>query len=383
MVSTKNATLRVAKALGIGEATVKRIMAAKKKPKESLESKKRGKPPYKVSSLLAPIIRDFIRQKNLKGKKVSTEELRKYLLLSHQTDIPSTTLLRTLKRLGFVFGIGERRNALKEQEYVINARRNYLRQKIANRSTNGSTKRPEVYLDETYVNKNHSRKFTWYLEEDGPDVNKPSGKGPRLIILNAITKDGWVNGTELVFVASKRTGDYHGQMNGDNFSMWFKNQLLPNIPSNSLIMLDNAKYHNVLTEDTFPKPTTTKEELRAWLEKNYFSPNNNMLKSELFEKCKELAPKPKRKLDEIAEAHGHTIVRTPQYHPELQPIETCWAIVKNERADNCDFTMENLKKMLPKAFEKVTPKTCQKLIAKMVKQEDKFWKEDKEIDDKK
>lgn len=82
-------------------------------------------------------------------------------------------------------------------------------------------------------------------------------------------------------------------------------------------------------------------------------------------------------------AHGHTILRTPQYHPELQPIETCWAIVKNFLSDNCDFTMANLNKMLPKAFERVTPNTCKKLIAKMVKQEDKFWKEDQEIENQK
>lgn len=279
-VSTKNATLRVAKAFGIGEALVKRIMAEKNKPSVRLESKNRGKPPYKVSLNLQPIIRNFIRQKNLKGQKVSTKELREYISLSYQTEIPSTTFLRTLKRWGFVFGKGERRNALKEQEYVINARRHYLRQKMANRGPEGTIKRSEVYLDETYAHSNHSRKSTWYLDEDGPSVNKPSGKGPRLIILNARTTDGWVNGAQLVFQAKKRTGDYHGQMNWDNFSLWFKNQLLPNIPSNSLIILDNAKYHNVLTEDTFPKQTTTFDPLRTWLEKNYFSPNHNMLKSE-------------------------------------------------------------------------------------------------------
>jgi len=48
-VSTKNATLRVAKPFGIGEATVKRIMAEKNKPSARLESKNRGKPPYRVS----------------------------------------------------------------------------------------------------------------------------------------------------------------------------------------------------------------------------------------------------------------------------------------------------------------------------------------------
>ena len=73
-----------------------------------------------------------------------------------------------------------------------------------------------IYLDETYINKNHSNQFTWYLETDGPWVNKPSGVGQRLIIVHAMTKDGWVDGAELVFDSKQRTGDYHGQMNWEN-----------------------------------------------------------------------------------------------------------------------------------------------------------------------
>ncbi len=69
----------------------------------------------------------------------------------------------------------------------------------------GSLVRPEVYLGETFINKNHSNQFTWYYEQDGPDVNKPAGKGERLIVVNAITLDGWVNNGQLVFEAKKRT----------------------------------------------------------------------------------------------------------------------------------------------------------------------------------
>jgi len=83
-------------------------------------------------------------------------------------------------------------------------RRQYLRQKLANRDDKGQIIRPEVYLDESYINKNHSNDKTWYFEEDGIIIGKPTGKGDRLIILNAITKDGWVPNSKLVFKASKR-----------------------------------------------------------------------------------------------------------------------------------------------------------------------------------
>ncbi len=381
-VSTKNAAGRVAVGLGIGEATVKRIMAARKKQGTHAvhpaiaEEKERGKPPYRLSLNLQPVIREFIRQKNLKGQKITAGEILDYLFQRHSVEIPMSTFLDSLDRFGFTYGTGKRRTALKEQGYVVLARRKYLRKKIANRNDDGSLKRPEVYLDETYINKNHSCQFTWYLEEDGPWVNKPSGKGPRVIVVHAITEKGWVENAQLIFDANRRTGDYHGQMNWDNFSKWFQNQLLPNIPDNSIIILDNAKYHNVFAESAFPTSSTRKIALCDWLEKNDIPWTDDMLKPELYELCKRLAPAPEYKLDQIAESAGHSILRTPQYHPELQPIETCWGIVKNYIAAHCDFTMKNFRKQLPPAFAKVTKNTCQTLVAKVVKQEEKYWTED-------
>jgi hypothetical protein len=102
------------------------------------------------------------------------------------------------------------------------------------------------------VNKNHSGQFTWYLEEEGPWVNQPSGKGPRLIIVQAMTGAGWIQGAALVFESTQRTGDYHGQMNWENFSTWFSEQLRPHIPSHSLIILDHAPYPHVVGKDACP-----------------------------------------------------------------------------------------------------------------------------------
>jgi transposase len=235
-VSTKNPAGRTADGLGIGVATVKRIMSQYKRSGEKIvvrPAERPGRPPGQICNNVQPIVRQFIRSENLAGKRVSVEKVRKYLNSESDIEIPRMTMWRALKRWGYTHGRGRRRDSLKEQDHVILARREYLRIKRANRNSDGSLKRPEVYLDETYINKNHSCKFTWYLSQDGPWVNKPSGVGPRFIIVNAITKDGWVNDAQLVFEAKKRTGDYHGQMNWENFSKWFQSQLLPNIPPNS------------------------------------------------------------------------------------------------------------------------------------------------------
>ena len=375
---------QTAKGLGIGEATVRRIMAEYNKNQQSIPDdaiKLRGKPEYAVPQSLQSIVRQYIRSQNLKGSHVSVDLVRNYLIqINPDYNFPTTTLWRTLSRWGFTYGTGKRRSALKERDYVILARRRYLRQKRLNRNPDGSFIRPEVYLDETFINKNHSNQFTWYSDEDGPYVNKPAGKGERLIIVNAITHEGWVKNAQLVFQAKKKTGDYHGQMDWNNFSRWFTDQLLPNIPANSTIIMDNAGYHNVTEENSFPKANARKEKLRKWLDDNGVPWGEDLLKSELFALCKLFEPNPEYKLDKIAEAEGHAILRTPQYHPELQPIEMCWGVMKNYMAQHCDFTLQKLRKNLPLAFAQVTSETCKKLIAKTLAEENRYWLEDREID---
>ena len=239
---------QTARALGIGEATVRRIMAEYNKNQQTVPTnlpKARGRPEYTIPNDLQPVVRQYIRGQNLKGQHVSVELVREHLTkINPDYAFPATTLWRALSRWGFTYGTGKRRSALKERDYVILARRRYLRQKRLNRKPAGTPIRPEVYLDETFINKNHSNQFTWYFDEDGPEVNKPAGKGERLIVVNAVTVKGWVDNARLIFEAKKRTGDYHGQMDYGNFSRWFEEQLIPNIPEHSIIIMDNASYHN-------------------------------------------------------------------------------------------------------------------------------------------
>ena len=374
------ATVLTASALGIGESTVKVIMAAfNRDGEEGLAFSKsglRGRPSFVVESGIETIVRQFIRKANKEGGQVNVDIIRNYMRDELACDVAHTTLWRALRRWGFEFGTGVRSAQIKESERIIIQRRQYLRLKRANRSEDGGTERPEVYLDESYVNKNHSNDNTWYYEEDGIVIGKPTGKGERLIIVDAMTKDGWVPNARLVFKAGKKTGDYHTNMNWDNFSGWFQDKLLKNIPKNSLIIMDNAAYHNVLSEETFPKKSHSAKRLRDWLSHNEIPWTKDMLKSELFALCTRFANKPEFQIDKIAEKHGYSILRTPPYHPELQPIETCWAIVKNHIARHNDFTMKKVRTLLDEGFRKVTAATCEKLIEKVRLKEDEFWSED-------
>lgn len=376
---------RTADALGIGIASVKRIMADYNRDPKLIDEplKLRGRPAHTVSNSHQEAVRTYIRAANIRGEHITLSNIKDFLDEDSTAEpFHIATLARALNRWGFEFGKGTRSQHLKEKDHVIAARRRYLRKMISNRVAKKSndTIRPEVYLDETYVNKNHSNDYIWYFGEDGPWVQKPTGKGERLIILNAITSSGWVPGAKLVFKSTRKTGDYHGQMDSDLFKKWFVEMLIPGIPKNSLIIMDNASYHNTLSENSPPTPQCSKKKIKEWLEQNGLYCSEDCLKAELIEALNKKAPKPIYMIDEIASSYGHEVIRTPPYHPELQPIEICWGVVKNHVARKCDFTMLNLIDQLASGFRKVTAKTCSKIIAKVRKVEDKFWTEDFEND---
>lgn len=67
-------------------------------------------------------------------------------------------------------------------------------------------------------------------------------------------KNGSVKRAKTVFPAKKGKEDYHDEMNGARFGERFEEQLLPNLPVNSLIVMDNASYHSVKGEQV---PNTT------------------------------------------------------------------------------------------------------------------------------
>ena len=373
---------RVANALDTSVTTVKRVMSDFNRGVRFSDREEvlRGCPPRLLSNSMQAIVREYVRQANKEGRHITLDTLSSHLKKAvPDQDFSVRTLGRALDRWGFVFGKGVRTQRLKEKDHVLLARQRYLRQKIANRNGDNVI-RPEVYLDESYVNKNHSNDFVWYSEDDGAWIQKPAGKGERLIIINAIMKDGWVPGAKLSFKSTRKTGDYHGQMNHELFTKWFREKLLPNIPENSLIIMDNASYHNVLSVHSSPTENCQKERIRDWLEQNNIPVKKDCLKVELVEILNRIAPPPIYAIDEMAAEHGHKILRTPPYHPELQPIETCWAVVKNRIARTCDFTMENLLSQLEEAFEGVNGKTCEGLIRKIREIEDLFWEDDALMD---
>lgn len=144
---------------------------------EYSKSEQRGRPSYAVELGIEPLVRKFIRRANKNGEQVNIDIIRNFMQEELHCKVARTTLWRALQRWGFEFGTGVRSAQLKESERIIVMRRQYLRLKRANRDHNGKIIRPEVYLDESYVNKNYSNDNTWYFEEDGIIIESQRERG--------------------------------------------------------------------------------------------------------------------------------------------------------------------------------------------------------------
>ena len=99
---------RTAQALGVGFATVKRVMAdAKRRPAGLMqaESIRRGHPPRVLSDSLQTMTREYVRQANREGSHITLEMLAEYLKEEDADPHCSVrTLGRALDRWGFTFG---------------------------------------------------------------------------------------------------------------------------------------------------------------------------------------------------------------------------------------------------------------------------------------
>ena len=138
---------RTAHALGVGLATVKRVMADSKRSPVGLireESRRRGRPPRVLSDALQTRTREYVRQANREGSHITREMLAEYLQAEGGDPHCSvSTLGRALDRWGFTFGKGTRSQHLKEKDHVVAARHRYLREKRGNRQGD-DVMRPEV-----------------------------------------------------------------------------------------------------------------------------------------------------------------------------------------------------------------------------------------------
>ena len=145
-------------------------------------------------------------------------------------------------------------------------------------------------------------------------------------------------------------------MNSVVFLELFENQLMPALKNPRLVVLDNASYHNVKTEDTVcPNFSQKKAVLQNYLTQHNIPFSVTDTKKVIYKKIKQKKTPVVYKTDKIANLHGHEVLRTPVRHSELNPIELIWAQVKGFVAkNNTTFRLKDVKELVYAAFGKIT-----------------------------
>jgi len=144
----------------------------------------------------------------------------------------------------------------------------------------------------------------------------------------------------LIFQSGSKSGDYHNNMNHANIKKRLPEQLIPDLELKSVIVVDSVSYHNVQLNRR-PTSNARKGEMVFWLDKHGIRYRSDMTKAELYDLVKMHKPQYETfAIDCLLAQHGRTVIRLPPYHPDLNPIEKIWGIVKTRiAAKNVTFKL--------------------------------------------
>lgn len=361
IIDLKKVQERVSKATGVSKRSVIRIMKEHKGVCEGLNDTfstpgKKHKVPKRVTEIddfdkcvIRRTVHNFyVQQKTLPTVKKLLPVLKESIGFKGG----QSSLNKILKTLGFKWmKTKNNRKILTEKHDIQFQRTQYLTAVQKYRQDN----RPIIYTDETYIHSSHSAPKSWQDESISQGFFSPISKGQRLIIVHAGSINGFVPGASLIFKSNQVTGDYKNDMNFANFKRWVTEKLIPNLPAQSVVILDNASYHNVQLEKA-PTSASSKNTMKKWLTEMKIPFHPDLLKTQLYDLIKLHKPRHKTyAIDKLLAEHGHSVLRLPPYHPDLNPIELIWSDLKNwVSSRNVTFKIEDVKNLCTEKFNLIT-----------------------------
>ena len=209
----------------------------------------------------------------------------------------------------------------------------------------------------------------------------PSGKGARWIIIGADSReDGWIKENMIFWKGNVQSEDYHSEMNAGVFVNWLSTKLLSNINKRSMVAIDRAPYHIMLTDDSKPATGNMKRlELIDWIVKYGVKDENSTLytadrfnndmrsvllndtviqkqgwqKTDILTLGKSVQLPKKYVAQQIIDEYNLEneadikLLILPVTHPILNPIEMMWGQIKfHVRTNNTDQNnMEDIKNL--------------------------------------
>ena len=346
-------------------------------------------------------IKDYANQSFRNGETLSFRNTYKYLREKrNQSNLSSELIREVMKKLGYSYCKTRAINYKeKNKGRVISMREIYIQNFFRNRSLGCESKR-EIYVDESFVRDIQQTRHFWMTEEEQKVRTVPIASiSNQIAIVGAIAQDGWVGvdystltqiirntkdkytftcgGLLYYKTRNPDLSDPHTCFTSDSFQSYFTKHLLPALGSHqsSMIIMDRAPYHTKVAETEFNIRKASKQELLEFLIENGETETIESKGStqDLRYRVLKLYPDARSYLEIEAELFGHQILFTPPYHPELNPIELAWSMIKRPILEKAHPTTNYIcEEILPKSFTLVTPAVARKLFAHVEKELLKF-----------
>ncbi|KAJ8715231.1 hypothetical protein PYW08_005212 [Mythimna loreyi] len=332
----RNITRRTAQATGVSERTVQRVMREEKdmprtpyaRFKSPLKGRRKRDKKSNVDGYTAEVIRSTIQKFYIEHNQTPTlRKLKQIFQDKIGFNGGKYTLRSLLMKLGYHWRKTDNNRKVMVERYDVQAGRlKYLKQIALYRSQG----RPIVYTHESYVKTTHVR--------------------------SAGTEHGFIDNGSLVYEANSATGIYYSKINFDNYVKWLDEQLLPNVPARSVIVLD--AYHKIRAEKP-PTSASNRFDMQRWLTAKQIPFDSDMRKVELYDIIK----KQKRnfvtyKIDDYIKSKGFEVLRLPPHHPELNAMERIWGILKRYVAARTDKQKTvNTEELILESIENISSET--------------------------
>jgi len=358
------------------------------------------------------LLHRHLHEVTLENTFESCNTLRTSLAAELGVVVSKSTVCRWLHALGYQYGRKHFVNSAPSYRWALIRRYIYRYAKALKEQEDGSA--IIVYMDESYIHARHCSQFLWFcLSSATKNEVRGERKGKRIIIMHAMTKDGLleVAGTEpsniltelyhscaLIFdevcVDDVTPADYHDTITGEKFIGWLQQRLFPTVrkqyPGKKMyLVLDNAKYHHHRGPDWFSPSSKTKGQLADFLRQRRVSSitvegGRSIPASKFSADSRGQAGGPtlqqlRTAVKEHLIAHpeinttvpqqlmgdaGYSLLYTPPYVSDLQPIEMIWAFTKSivARQSTRTRTAAACAVQTREAMDQVTAELCQKQI---------------------
>ncbi|CAF3236218.1 unnamed protein product [Rotaria sp. Silwood2] len=367
-------------------------------PEPEPTKKRSGRVPIKLSEQADSEIRFQFHALLAENIYPNTDNLLERLHQLHN-DFPvqsKTTLRRHLHRIGFSYKSTTKVKIPLDNICFVAQRAKFFRKMDELRDANALV----FFHDESWINSGTEKTSIWVDNDGKGRIKKNEGKGNSFNLILELKTKCDVLGSRIAISAMMNIDGIHlptvdiftcskdHSVNSEYFLKWIETAAFrlrtDNGPQRRIcIVIDNAPWHCELVDSCKPvKRSWKKDKIKQWLNNRSIHFDPLWSKAELLEIASVNRPMKRYKVNEIAMEFNVEIVRLPVRHCCLNPIELCWANLKEYvRKGNTRFQLTDVRELAAQFIASYDGDTATKVIKRTQEIENKFKIADRHMEE--